>query len=282
MKKILLTSALCLGVFASASAAEFKYYEGKDWNEITESTFNPTFRPTMGMWALTTGAAFQTGQAGDSQDSFSRGGFIINELSVKYGVMDELYVSFEMNNNDFLSGGMMASPEIGINWQVMRPAKSVALDVIGKYGLAWNNNSTVAPDGTNNLQAGLRVYGDEGRFQWAGQALAQMAFANEQTDFITDSSTMWNVLMKAELEFEIMNELGLKLEGNYNIYNLAKNSDEAMLYDRNLMFGVIYDVVPHAAIMPYVGYHFQTANSENNDTMANNFWQFGAKFGVQF
>jgi hypothetical protein len=271
-----------MGVIASAEASGFRYYQGKDWNHIPESAFNPTFRPTAQTWALTTGAAFRTGQASDSQDSFSQGNFIIDELSVKYGILDHLFVSFEMNQDPFLSGGMMASPEFGINWQVMRPAKSFALDIIGKYGMSLNDTSSVAPTGTNNLQAGARIYGDEGRFQWAAQALAQMAFANDNTDFITDSSLMWNVLMRAELEFEFINELGIKVEGNYNIYNLDKNSGEAMWYDRNLLVGLIYDIVPHAAVMPYVSYHFKTAHSENSDTLADNFWQFGARFGVQF
>ena len=282
MNKILLTSLLVIGTVASAQASGFRYYQGKDWNHIPESTFNPTFRPTAQTWALQTGAAFRTGQASDSQDSLSRGGFVIDELSIKYGILDHLFVSFEMNNEDFLSGGMMASPEFGVNWQVIRPAKSFALDIIGKYGMSLNNDATEGTNGTNNLQAGARIYGDEGRFQWAAQALAQMAFTNEYTDFITDDSLLWNVLFRAEVEFEFINQLGLKVEGNYNIYNLDKSSGEEMLYDRNVLVGLIYDIVPHAAIMPYVAYHFQTANSENSDTMPNNFWQVGAKFGVQF
>lgn len=290
MKKKKIALATLAGAIMLGTGAANAAYQPDDYG-IFRSVFNPTFRTMQNEWAVQAGFAFQTGsnKTGSNQISIAGGDFDVGDVKVAYGVLDELYVSIDVYRNTFevnpFTGSFMigsfANPEIGINWQIMRPAKSFALDLIGKYGLAWTiDQPTGQRIGMNNLQAGLRIYGDEGKFQWAAQALGQWVSIPDSAAF-TDNS-MWNLLMKAEIEFEIIKTVALKAEGNYNIYNLAKDTGEAMIYDRNALLGVVVDVSPGAAIMPYVSYHFQTANSEDSDTLPNNFWQIGAKFGMQF
>ncbi|MCL1902367.1 MAG: hypothetical protein FWG18_01920 [Alphaproteobacteria bacterium] len=174
--------------------------------------------------------------------------------------------------------GAFANPEVGINWQVFRPSKSFALDLIAKYGIAWTKEAaTDTRLGNNNVQAGFRMYGDEGRFQWAVQALGQWVLMEDGFD------DMWNILARAEVEFEIVEKVGLNLSGNYNFINLSEDNGAPVIYDRSAALGVVIDVQPGvAAIQPYMAYHFQTANGDDSTTLNNNFWQFGVKFGVQF
>jgi len=288
-KKILLTTLAAIAALGATNAANADY-STPDQYGVVSSVFNPAYRPMQHDWALQTGASFRTGsnEAGTSMTKFGSGDFEVDDFSIKYGILDELFVSVDVYANTFgvnpytgaFAIGGFANPEIGVNWQIFRPAKSFALDLIGKYGAAWTKYAgTNERIGMNNLQAGARIYGDEGRFQWALQGLAQMAFANDNTDWLTDSSTLWNALIKAEVEFEFMQRAGIKLEGNYNIYNLNSGSGEHTLQTWNVLGGIIYDIMPHAAVMPYVSYNLK---SEHNGSLPNNYWQLGAKFGVQF
>ena len=289
-KKLLLTALItAVAVGATAGSADAGY-STPDKYGVVSSVFNPAYRPLQDDWALQTGFAFRTGRDADetNMNSFSSGDFMVDDFRVAYGIMDELYVSIDVHSNTFelspytdhfIIGGF-ANPELGVNWQIMRPAKSFALDVIGKYGAAWTKYAgTDIRIGMNNLQAGFRIYGDEGRFQWAAQSLAQMAWTPE---FITESDTMWNLLSRVELEFEIVEKVGLRGEFNFNVYDLGENLGESAFYDMYAQLGLVVDVMPGvAAIQPYVGYHPKTAVT-GSPNLPNNYWQIGAKFGVQF
>ncbi|MCL2538592.1 MAG: hypothetical protein FWF34_01025 [Alphaproteobacteria bacterium] len=290
-KKIALTSLVAVTMAGAANASSFQYSDGPDWNRIAQSVFNPAYRPVQNKWAVMGGINFQTGSnaAQTNETRWQAGDFQVGDVSIRYGILDQLFVSVEVANNDGFglnsytgAVGQFANPEIGVNWQMWRPAKSFAIDLIGKYGIAWTKDAlTEQRIGENNLQAGLRVYGDEGRFQWAAQGISQWAFLQSGSMFEHDS--LWNALFKLELEYEVVQKVGLKFEGNYNIYNADKSSGIPIIYDRGVQFGVIFDVAPGvAALQPYVAYHFQTANSENSQTANNDFWQVGLKFGVQF
>ncbi|MDR1207187.1 MAG: hypothetical protein LBK26_02125 [Rickettsiales bacterium] len=284
MKKIILATligAIALGT-ANASPNDADQYG------VRTSVFNPIYRPLQNDWALQAGFAFQTGahQGNGGQTDIASGDFTVGDVKVAYGVMDNLYVSFDVYKdtfeiNPYFSNfiiGQFANPELGINWQIFRPSKSFALDLIGKYGIAWTKDATTDQRiGMNNLQAGLHIYGDEGMFQWGVQSLAQYAFTPE------GMAGMWNLLSRAEAEFEIVDRVGLKGQFDYNVYNMNEGDSAPVIYDRVLALGVVWDVSPAvAAIQPYVSYHFQTANSADSSTLPNNFWQIGAKFGIQF
>lgn len=288
MKKILLTSLVCAAAFGAGAANAA--YDADDYN-VKRSVFNPTFRPGEGDWAFQGGVMFRTGpnSTGTNQSNFESGDFQVDDVKIAFGVLDELYVSFDVYADTFevnpytgaFNIGAFANPEVGVNWQIFRPAKSFALDLIGKYGLAWTKDAaTNQRIGMNNLQAGARIYGDEGKFQWGGQALLQMAFLPDNSLYTKDE--MWNLLMRAEIEFEIVEKVGLRGEFNYNMYNMNNKSGEAVIYDRYVQLGAIWDLQPGAAVQPYVAYHIATANSENSSTLPNDYWQVGAKFGLQF
>jgi hypothetical protein len=286
MKKIILSTLI--GAIALGAGAANADYSTPDKYNVVQSVFNPTYRPLKNDWALQAGFAFQTGanSTGSDMTHFPSGDFTVGDVKVAYGILDNLYVSFDVYRDTFEVNpytsnfivGSFANPELGINWQIFRPSKSFALDVIGKYGIAWTKDAvTDERIGMNNLQAGARIYGDEGMFQWGLQSLVQYVYTPEGV------SDMWNLLSRAEAEFEIVERVGLKGQFDYNVYNMNEGDSAPIIYDRVLALGVIFDVQPGvAAIQPYVSYHFQTANSANSSTLPNNFWQIGAKFGVQF
>ena len=308
LTKILLTSALAFGFVAAADAAParpapaagqqaaaaapaaaparahhgFRYYQGTDWNHVPMSVFNPAFRPTAGMFTVTGGASFMTGPTSteNGHDSFKRGQFGVDEFSVSYGIMDQLFVWVSVDDRaPFGPQGRMSNLEAGVNWQVIRPAKSFALDIIGKVGPTWTVDLSGANYGMNNLQLGARIYGDEGRFQWALTGLGQMAFANSNADFLTDDSLLWGALFKAEMEFEFTNCTGIKLEGTYNMLNVNSSSGERRLHQGSVLLGLVHNVKPRMAIMPYVAYDFA---SYHGSQLNDNAWRFGAKVGVKF
>lgn len=287
-KKMLLTTLIGVAAIGATATAANADYSTPDQYGVVSSVFNPAYRPMQNDWALQAGVNFQTGMTknGENMTNFSSGDFQVGDVKIAYGVLDELYVSFDVYQNTFginpYTGtfmiGAFANPELGINWQVFRPAKSFALDLIGKYGIAWTIDEVTRDRiGMNNVQAGARIYGDEGKFQWAVQGLAQLAFTPEGMD------DWWNILGKAELEFEIVDKVGLKAEYNLNSYNISKSDNIPIIYDQSLLFGVIVDVQPGvAAVQPYVEYHFPTTSDSSASALTNNFWQIGAKFGVQF
>ena len=286
MKKMLLTTLITAAAFGATAANAT--YSHPDKYGVVSSVFNPAYRPLHNDWALQTGFNFQTGldKDGNNMTNFSSGDFQVGDLKVAYGILDELYVSIDVYANTFeinpYSGsfiiGSFANPEIGINWQIMRPAKSFALDLIGKYGAAWTKDAfTNDRIGLNNFQGGFRMYGDEGKFQWAAQGLLQFAYTPE------GMADWWNLLAKVEGEFEIVEKIGLRGEYNFNTYNLSSSNSIPVIFDQSVSLGLVCDMMPGvAAIQPYVAYHFATTNSDNSSTLPNNFWQIGAKFGVQF
>ncbi|MDR1691505.1 MAG: hypothetical protein LBR35_01550, partial [Rickettsiales bacterium] len=282
MKKVLLTSLMAVCVASAANAA----VNDADEYGVRSSVFNPAYRPLKGDVATQFGVMYQTGENKDatSGTDFSSGDVKVGDVRIAYGILDDLYVSLDVSNDTsfgpFSPSGSFANPEIGINWQVMRPAKSFALDLIAKYGIAWTEDAlTKERIGMNNVQAGVRIYGDEGMFQWAAHAMGQAVFLPDNNEF-SDNGTMWDVLMGVEAEFEIVNTVGLKAEFNYNIYNLNKKSGESMYYDPSVALGLIIDVTPAiAAIQPYVAYHFETTASGDEPNLGNDYFQVGVKFG---
>lgn len=286
MKKILMATLMTVFAVGAASAS----YNDADKYGVRSSVFNPAYRPLQGDWSGQFGAMFQTGDNESQSNSanFKGGDFQVGDVKLAYGILDNLYVSLDVANSatmvaPFSTYGLMANPELGINWQIMRPAKSFALDVFAKYGFALTKDQVTDERlGMNNVQAGLRVYGDEGMFQWAAHAAAQWVFLPDNNGF-SDNDNMWDLLMGVEAEFEFVKHFGVKAEFNYNIYNLNKKSGESIYYDPFVSLGLIFDVTPAvAAIQPYVAYHFETTASGSNPDLANNYWQIGAKFGMQF
>ncbi|MCL2629444.1 MAG: hypothetical protein FWD33_02015 [Alphaproteobacteria bacterium] len=287
-KKIIISALAAVAAISAGSAAAAP---SVDKYNVSQSVFNPTYRPAQGDWGVQAGFNFQTGSNDDfsSQTKFSTGEFQVGDFRAVYGIMDELFVSLDVYSNTFnpyvgnFYNGKFANPEIGLNWQIVRPAKSFAVDLIGKYGAAWTRDAVTNDRiGMNNLQAGLRIYGDEGMFQWGAQSLAQLGF--RPAGVISDSDRMWNLLSRVEAEFEIVKKVGLRGEFNFNVYNLDRNSGELTFYDMNTTLGLIYDLAPGAAIQPYVAYHLRTSHSGGigGAPLPNDFWQFGAKVGVQF
>ncbi len=281
MKTKLIVSALaCVCVLGTAQAAP----SVDDYNVI-QSVFNPTYRPNAGDWGISAGINFQTGTNSDASDQtdFGSGETQVGDVRVVFGMLDNLYLSLEAygsNTSPFTTGGF-ANPEVGLNWQLFRAAKSFGLDLVAKYGFALTKDAvTDERIGMNNAQAGLRIYGDEGSFQWAIQSLAQLVF----DPTIASQSEMWDLLSRAELEFEIVDQVGIRGEFNYNVYNLNREENEARYTDMNASLGVVCHVSPGAAVQPYVAYHFETdvSGGDIDGDIPNNYWQIGAKFGVQF
>lgn len=286
MKKILMATLMAVFAVGAANAE----YADADQYSVRASVFNPAYRPMQGNWSGQFGVMFQTGETsnGDSDTSFKGGDFYVGDVKLAYGFLDDLYVSFDVANTTttvtpFTPTGAMANPELGINWQIMRPVKSIGLDLFAKYGFAWTKDQiTDVRLGMNNAQAGLHAYGDEGMFQWGFRAAGQWVDLPTGNSFSTNSN-MWNMLMGAEVEFEFVNEIGLKAEFNYNMYNMNKNAGESRYDDMFASLGLIFDITPAiAAIQPYVAYHFETSASGSNPDLANDYWQIGAKFGMQF
>jgi len=286
-KKLLLTALISVGAIGAVSSANADY-STPDKYGVVSSVFNPAYRPLQNDWALQAGVNFQTGmnESGSNMTDFRSGDFQVGDVKIAYGILDELFVSFDVYQNTFevnpYTGsfiiGAFANPELGINWQIFRPAKSFALDLVGKYDMAWTKDAVTGDRiGMNNVQAGVRMYGDEGRFQWAVQGLGQLAMTPE------GMSDWWNLLARAEVEFEIVKSVGLKAQYDFNTYNMSKSNSIPVIYDQILTLGAVIDVQPGVAtIQPYVAYHFPTTGSGGMSSMTNNFWQIGAKFGVQF
>ncbi|MCL2748775.1 MAG: hypothetical protein FWE50_01740 [Alphaproteobacteria bacterium] len=287
-KKLLLTTLVSVAAIGATATAADANYSTPDKYGVVSSVFNPAYRPLQNDWALQAGVNFQTGmnESGSDMTRFQSGDFQVGDVKIAYGILDELFVSFDVYQQTFeinpytgtFMVGAFANPELGINWQIFRPAKSFALDVIGKYGIAWTRDAVTGDRiGMNNVQAGARIYGDEGKFQWAVQGLAQLAMTPE------GMSDWWNLLARAEFEYEIVEKVGLKAEYNFNTYNMSKSNSIPVIYDQILSLGAVIDVQPGvAAIQPYVAYHFPTTGSGGMPSMSNNFWQIGAKFGIQF
>ncbi|MCL2369580.1 MAG: hypothetical protein FWC83_02795, partial [Alphaproteobacteria bacterium] len=227
-------------------------------------------------WAITAGAAFASGAG----DMFEYGDFRLEEFSVKYGITDRLFVSVSVDERSpFGIEGRHSNLELGVNWQVWRPAKSFAMDLIAKYGPTWNVSETTGfNNGMNNFQLGTRLYGDEGRFQWALTGMAQLALANENAELIVgNDSRMWGGLFKAEMEFEFTNCTGIKLEGTFNMYGIGAGGSH--LYESSVLVGLVHNVKPNFALMPFVA---RDMTSRHGGDLDNQAWRFGAQVGVQF
>ena len=255
MKRIILTSLIAFGATQAMAAP---------------GVFDPTFRAKQGVVAAQFGIAYQSGYTKDysSMTDLTAGDVKVGDVKLAYGIADNLAVTL-----DTYASGVYANPELGLNYQIMN-TKPLGVDIVGKWGIALTENAATGERiGNNNLQAGLHLYGQEGQFQWGAWGLAQYVF--------DDMGDFWNVLVTLEAQYQLDSMWAIK--GTFNYDFLAINED-IVGYDRSLALGLVYTISKSAAVQPYLAYHFSDTLSGNGYTvhLPNNYWQIGAKFGVQF
>ena len=268
MKKIMTTSLLAMCAVMGTAGASPLWHGG---------TFDIGYRPTAGNFFADTGAAFQTGMTedGGSMTDFASGETGQMSLDMMYGITDMFAVTFDIGNRRDIGGGLglaIASPNVGLNWRVLNDS-DISIELLAKYGLAWTTEAVAPNDriGQNNIQAGGRIFGLVGHFQWGFDALLQYVFV--------EPDDMMNLNMLVQGQYNFDKSLALYTEFGYDIVGIDQ---DIMLYDRYLNVGCIYNITSTAAVQPYVGYHFASANSDNSNTAPDNYWQIGGKFAVQF
>ena len=258
MKKITITSLAAMFVVAGSASASPLFHRGM---------FDISYRPGAENFFAASGVTFVTGETENAGSMTDIASGETHQVPLKgmYGFTDMFAVTLDMGNE-------YASPELGINWRVLNDA-SFSIEVLASYGIAWTEEA-VAPNtriGDNNLKAGARIFGLAGNFQWGANVWAQYVFVD------TDDFLNLNMLFQGQYNFSQTYALYAELG-----YDIQQISEDTNFYDRYLNVGYVYNISKTAALMPFVGYHFATANSDNSNTMPDNYWQLGAKFAVEF
>jgi hypothetical protein len=258
MKKIALTSLLAVFAVSAADA----------------SVFDPIYRAKAGQWAGQFGVAFTSGanEDGDGRTDLTAGDFNVSDVKIAYGVSDVFALTFETYGANS-SSQVFANPEIGLNYRLLND-QAFGLDIVAKYGIALTETAVSGTRiGNNNLQAGVRVFGEMDKLQWGARLSAQYVF-EEPDDY-------WNMLAGVEAQYSFNNTSAVKAELSYDVLAI---SEDIYSYDRSLSLGYVHNFSETAAVQPYVAYHFQRVltDGDNELDLPNNYWQIGAKFGVQF
>jgi len=268
--------------------------------------FDPTYRPKAGDFMGQFGVNYTTGFDKDFENgtNFTSGSFNVGDVKLAYGVLDNMYVSLEVFKDPFnplsseaapiaaVLGGTPASlmftnfanPELGINWQVFG-SKAFSIDVIGKYGMALTSMDIGGEDlriGMNNFQAGARIYGEAGQFQWAVQALGQYVLLQDLIADELEIDAFTNLLLQAEAQHAFNANYAIKGGVNYDVIKFS--GEDLYIYNRSVTIGMPYNFSETSSMMPYLSYHFKSVMTYDGDDrkLFDNYFQIGTKFAVRF
>lgn len=276
MKK-LLAALLFAGIVAVPAVAN---------DEV--SVFSPAFRPSAKTFTMNADAFFQTGinKDGDASTDFGSGDWSVGNINMAYGLMDNLAITATVNpsvNRIWESG----NPQIGVNFQAFTH-EYIAIDVFGKYGISWTKNKNGDDEtfnGRNDFDLGLKLSGRADKFSWSVTASADIFL--KATDTEADVDTEYKSRVDFKINLSAMYDFNEKWSAiamfDYQRAGKQEIGDHEMDgFDLNKTIGIgaVYSVNETFSIMPYVGYHFETSDGDDDD-WADNSVRIGCKFGIK-
>ena len=213
------------------------------------------------------GAAFVTGRTrdGHSQTDFSAGRIHNTSLTLDYSPDDNFTVQFSTDND-------YSDTQIGVLYKIWT-TPPLKFEAGLAYGPAWTRRAdNGARYGRKNVTLDTRLHGVRWRrAQWSVKLSPQ---------FVKDGDgNFWNIKISPQVMYYFLDDVAAILGLDYAFLQISRPKT---IYNRAISAQVVYNMSTAASINPYVKYHFETRDADNNLMDYDNYWKLGVGFSVKF
>lgn len=213
------------------------------------------------------GAAFTTGdtRGGHSQTDFSAGRIHNTSLTLDYSPNDYFTVQFSTDND-------YSDMQIGALYKIWT-TPPLKFEAGIAYGPAWTRRAVDGVRyGRNNVTFDMRLHGVRmSRAQWSVKISPQFV--------MDDDGNFWNIKISPQIMYYFVQNLATILGLDYDFLQISRPKT---IYNRSVSAEAVYNLSHAASVNPYVKYHFETRDADNNLMNYDNFWKLGVGFSVKF
>lgn len=213
------------------------------------------------------GAAFITGATrdGHSQTNFAAGRIHNTSLTLDYSPNDYFTVQFSTDND-------YSDAQIGVLYKIWT-TPPLKFEAGIAYGPAWTRRAVDGVRyGRNNVTFDMRLHGVRmSRAQWSVKISPQFV--------MDDDGNFWNIKISPQIMYYFVQNLATILGLDYDFLQISRPKT---IYNRSVSAEAVYNLSPAASVNPYVKYHFETRDADNNLMNYDNYWKLGVGFSVKF
>lgn len=213
------------------------------------------------------GAAFVTGRTrdGHSQTDFSAGRIHETSLTLDYSPNDFFTVQFSTDND-------YSDMQIGALYKIWT-TPPLKFEAGVAYGPAWTKRVTDGVRyGRNNVILDMRLHGVRwSRTQWSVKVSPQFV--------MDDDGNFWNIKISPQIMYYFVQNLAAILGFDYDFLQISRPKT---IYNRSVSAEAVYNMSDAASVNPYVKYHFETKDADNELIDCDDYWKLGVSFSVKF